>query len=81
MSMVFQNYALYPNMTVYGNIAYSLKIRKVPKKTIDQKVREVARILEIESLLDRKPAALSGGQKQRVAIGAAIIRQPSISYG
>ena len=76
MSMVFQNYALYPNMSVYGNIAYSLKIRKVPKKEIDQRVREVARILEIESLLDRKPAALSGGQKQRVAIGAAIIRQP-----
>ena len=76
MSMVFQNYALYPNMTVYGNIAYSLKIRKVPKKEIDQRVREVARILEIESLLDRKPAALSGGQKQRVAIGAAIISQP-----
>ena len=76
MSMVFQNYALYPNMTVYGNIAYSLKIRKVPKKEIDQRAREVARILEIESLLDRKPAALSGGQKQRVAIGAAIIRQP-----
>ena len=63
-------------MTVYGNIAYSLKIRKIPKKEIDQRVREVARILEIESLLDRKPAALSGGQKQRVAIGAAIIRQP-----
>ena len=76
MSMVFQNYALYPNMTVYGNIAYSLKIRKIPKKEIDQRVREVARILEIESLLGRKPAALSGGQKQRVAIGAAIIRQP-----
>ncbi len=76
MSMVFQNYALYPNMTVYGNIAYSLKIRKVPKKEIDQRVREVARILEIELLLGRKPAALSGGQKQRVAIGAAIIRQP-----
>lgn len=76
MSMVFQNYALYPNMTVYGNIAYSLKIRKIPKIEIDQRVREVARILEIESLLDRKPAALSGGQKQRVAIGAAIIRQP-----
>ena len=76
MSMVFQNYALYPNMTIYGNIAYSLKIRKIPKKEIDQRVREVARILEIESLLDRKPAALSGGQKQRVAIGAAIIRQP-----
>lgn len=76
MSMVFQNYALYPNMTVYGNIAYSLKIRKVPKKEIDQKVRQVAKILEIDSLLDRKPVALSGGQKQRVAIGAAIIRQP-----
>lgn len=76
MSMVFQNYALYPNMTVYGNIAYSLKIRKVPKKEIDQKVRQVAKILEIDSLLERKPVALSGGQKQRVAIGAAIIRQP-----
>lgn len=76
MSMVFQNYALYPNMTVYGNIAYSLKIRKVPKEEIDKRVRKVAQILEIESLLDRKPAALSGGQKQRVAIGAAIIRQP-----
>ena len=76
MSMVFQNYALYPNMTVYGNIAYSLKIRKVQKKEIDQKVRQVAKILEIDSLLDRKPVALSGGQKQRVAIGAAIIRQP-----
>ncbi len=76
MSMVFQNYALYPNMTVYGNIAYALKIRKVPKKEIDKKVKEVAEILGIESLLDRKPAALSGGQKQRVAIGAAIIRHP-----
>ena len=76
MSMVFQNYALYPNMTVYGNIAYSLKIRKVPKEEIDKRVRKVAQILEIESLLGRKPAALSGGQKQRVAIGAAIIRQP-----
>ena len=76
MSMVFQNYALYPNMTVYGNIAYSLKIRKVPKKEIDERVRKVAKILEIDSLLDRKPVALSGGQKQRVAIGAAIIRQP-----
>ena len=76
MSMVFQNYALYPNMTVYGNIAYALKIRKVPKKEIDERVREVAKILEIESLLDRKPTALSGGQKQRVAIGAAIVRQP-----
>lgn len=76
MSMVFQNYALYPNMTVYGNIAYALKIRKVPKREIDERVRKVAKILEIESLLDRKPTALSGGQKQRVAIGAAIVRQP-----
>lgn len=76
ISMVFQNYALYPNMTVYENIAYSLKIRKVPKKEIDKKVKEVAKILEIEPLLKRKPVALSGGQKQRVAIGAAIIRKP-----
>lgn len=74
--MVFQNYALYPNMTVYGNMAYALKIRKVPKDEIDRKVHEVAKILEIEQLLDRKPAALSGGQKQRVAIGSAIIRKP-----
>ena len=76
MSMVFQNYALYPNMTVYGNVAYALKIRKMPKDEIDKKVHEVAKILEIEQLLDRKPAALSGGQKQRVAIGSAIIRKP-----
>ena len=76
MSMVFQNYALYPNMTVYGNMAYALKIRKMPKDEIDKKVHVVAKILEIEQLLDRKPAALSGGQKQRVAIGSAIIRKP-----
>ena len=76
MSMVFQNYALYPNMTVYGNMAYALKIRKLPKDEIDRKVHEVAKILEIEQLLDRRPAALSGGQKQRVAIGSAIIRNP-----
>ena len=76
MSMVFQNYALYPNMTVYGNMAYALKIRKLPKDDIARKVREVAKILEIEQLLDRRPAALSGGQKQRVAIGSAIIRKP-----
>lgn len=76
MSMVFQNYALYPNMTVYGNMAYALKLRKLPKDEIDRKVHEVAKILEIEQLLDRKPAALSGGQKQRVAIGSAIIRKP-----
>ena len=76
MSMVFQNYALYPNMTVYGNMAYALKIRKLSKDEIDRKVHEVAKILEIEQLLDRRPAALSGGQKQRVAIGSAIIRKP-----
>ena len=76
IAMVFQNYALYPNMTVYGNLAYALKIRKVPKKEIDKKVHQVAKVLEIEQLLDRKPSALSGGQKQRVAIGSAIIRKP-----
>lgn len=76
MSMVFQNYALYPNMTVYGNMAYALKIRKLPKDEIDRKVHEVAKILEIDQLLDRRSAALSGGQKQRVAIGSAIIRKP-----
>ena len=76
MSMVFQNYALYPNMTVYGNMAYALKIRKLPKDEIDRKVHEVAKILEIDQLLDRRPAALSVGQKQRVAIGSAIIRKP-----
>ena len=76
MSMVFQNYALYPNMTVYGNMAYALKIRKLPKDEIDRKVHEVAKILEIDQLLDRRPAALSSGQKQRVAIGSAIIRKP-----
>ena len=76
MSMVFQNYALYPNMTVYGNMASALKIRTLPKDEIDRKVHEVAKILEIDQLLDRRPAALSGGQKQRVAIGSAIIRKP-----
>ena len=76
MSMVFQNYALYPNMTVYGNLAFALKIRKVPKEKIDKMVHKVAKTLEIEHLLERRPAALSGGQKQRVAIGSAIIRKP-----
>lgn len=76
MSMVFQNYALYPNMTVYGNLAFALKVRKVPKQEIDERVHQVAKILEIEHLLKRRPAALSGGQKQRVAIGSAIIRKP-----
>lgn len=76
LSMVFQNYALYPNMTVYGNLAYSLKIRKMPKAQIDKIVHDVAKTLEIEHLLNRRPNALSGGQKQRVAIGSAIVRRP-----
>lgn len=76
VSMVFQNYALYPNMNVYDNIAFSLAIRKVPKKEIKKKVQETAKMLEIEQLLDRRPAALSGGQRQRVAIGSAILREP-----
>lgn len=76
MSMVFQNYALYPNMTVYDNLAFALKVRKTPKNEIDTTVRRVAKTLQIEQLLDRRPNALSGGQKQRVAIGSAIVRQP-----
>lgn len=76
MSMVFQNYALYPNMTVYGNLAFALKIRRMPKNEIDKIVHEVAKTLEIEHLLERRPNALSGGQKQRVAIGSAIVRKP-----
>ena len=66
IAMVFQNYALYPHMTVYDNMAFGLKLRKVPKAEIDKKVREAARILDLEKLLDRKPKALSGGQRQRV---------------
>ena len=73
IAMVFQNYALYPHMTVYDNMAFGLKLRKVPKDEIDKKVREAARILDLEKLLDRKPKALSGGQRQRVAMGRAII--------
>lgn len=78
LSMVFQNYALYPNMTVFHNLAYALKIRKIPKNQIKDRVEEVAKILEIDHLLDRYPSALSGGQKQRVAIGSAIIRNPKM---
>ncbi len=78
IAMVFQNYALYPHMTVYDNIAYGLKLRKFPKKVIDQKVREAAEILDITELLKRKPKALSGGQRQRVAIGRAIVRSPQV---
>ncbi len=76
IAMVFQNYALYPHMTVYKNMAFALKLRKYPKKEIDQRVRDTAKILGIEELLDRKPKALSGGQRQRVAVGRAIVRQP-----
>ena len=78
IAMVFQNYALYPHMTVYENIAYGLRLRKYPKRIIDEKVREAARSLDITELLDRKPKALSGGQRQRVAIGRAIVREPQV---
>ncbi len=78
IAMVFQNYALYPHMTVYDNMAFGLKLRKVPKAEIDQKVKEAARILDLDKLLDRKPKALSGGQRQRVAMGRAIVRNPKV---
>ena len=78
IAMVFQNYALYPHMTVFENMAFGLKLRKVPKAEIKKKVEEAARILDIEHLLDRKPAALSGGQRQRVALGRAIVREPKV---
>ena len=76
--MVFQNYALYPHMTVFDNMAFALKLRKVPKAEIEQKVTEAAKILDIEHLLKRKPKALSGGQRQRVALGRAIVRHPKV---
>ena len=78
IAMVFQNYALYPHMTVYENMAFSLKLRKVPKAEIDKKVREAAEILDITQYLGRRPKALSGGQRQRVAIGRAIVRDPAV---
>ncbi len=78
IAMVFQNYALYPHMTVYDNLAYPLKLRKVPKAERDQRVREAARVLDIEQFLDRKPKALSGGQRQRVALGRAIVRNADV---
>ena len=78
IAMVFQSYALYPHMTVYENMAFALKLRKLPKDEIDKRVREAAEILDITEYLDRKPKALSGGQRQRVAIGRAIVREPKV---
>ena len=77
IAMVFQNYALYPHMTVYKNMAFALKLRRMPRQQIDQRVRQAAAVLGIEELLDRKPKALSGGQRQRVAVGRAIVRAPA----
>ena len=78
IAMVFQNYALYPHMTVFENMAFGLKLRKTPKDEIKKRVTEAAKILDIEHLLDRKPKALSGGQRQRVAMGRAIVRSPKV---
>ena len=78
IAMVFQNYALYPHMTVYQNMAFGLTLRKFPKAEIDQRVKEAAEILNIGELLQRKPKALSGGQRQRVAVGRAIVRKPKV---
>jgi multiple sugar transport system ATP-binding protein len=78
IAMVFQNYALYPHMTVFDNMAFGLKLRKTPKEEIKKRVHEAARVLSIEHLLDRKPKALSGGQRQRVALGRAIVREPKV---
>jgi multiple sugar transport system ATP-binding protein len=78
VAMVFQNYALYPHMTVYENMAFSLRMQKKPRAELDRKVREAAEILELSAFLDRKPAALSGGQRQRVAMGRAIVRRPDV---
>ncbi|PYI90256.1 MAG: glycerol-3-phosphate ABC transporter ATP-binding protein, partial [Verrucomicrobia bacterium] len=78
IAMVFQNYALYPHMTVYDNIAFGLKLRRYPKSEIRKRVMDAVNILGIEELLDRKPKALSGGQRQRVAVGRAIVRQPKV---
>ncbi|HNY37223.1 MAG TPA: ATP-binding cassette domain-containing protein, partial [Petrotogaceae bacterium] len=78
IAMVFQNYALYPHMSIYDNMAFGLKLRKMPKDEIEKRVKEAARILDIEHLLDRKPKQLSGGQRQRVAVGRAIVRNPKV---
>jgi len=78
IAMVFQNYALYPHMSVFDNLSFGLKLRKMPKKEIKSRVEEAANLLSIETLLDRKPKALSGGQRQRVAVGRAIVRKPDV---
>ena len=78
IAMVFQNYALYPHMSVYDNIAYGLRIRGLSKAEIDAKVNEAAKLLELAPFLDRKPRQLSGGQRQRVAMGRAIVREPAV---
>jgi multiple sugar transport system ATP-binding protein len=78
IAMVFQSYALYPHMSVFDNLAFGLKLRKIPKADIDRRVKEAAGILHLENLLDRKPKALSGGQRQRVALGRAIVREPAV---
>src|SRR5215211_3321174 len=76
IAMVFQSYALYPHLNVYDNIAFGLRLRKMPKQEIDSRVKDAARVLDLEPFLERKPRALSGGQRQRVAMGRAIVRQP-----
>ncbi|HET7676925.1 MAG TPA: sn-glycerol-3-phosphate ABC transporter ATP-binding protein UgpC [Candidatus Limnocylindrales bacterium] len=78
VAMVFQSYALYPHMSVYDNLAFGLKLRKIPKPEIDRRVREAAKTIQLENLLDRKPKQLSGGQRQRVALGRAIVREPAV---
>ena len=78
IAMVFQSYALYPHMTVYDNLAFALKIRKIPKDKLDKKVKDTSKLLELDKYLHRKPKQLSGGQRQRVALGRAIVREPSL---
>src|SRR5579864_951494 len=78
IAMVFQNYALYPNKTVFHNLAFPLRMRKLPRTAIDTKVREAARVLDITHLLERRPRELSGGQQQRVALGRALVRDPLV---
>src|SRR5215212_6672223 len=78
VAMVFQSYALYPHMTVYDNLAFGLRNKKVPKAEIDRRVRDAGKILDLDTMIDRKPKQLSGGQRQRVALGRAIVREPAV---